>query len=291
VLAQTYTNWECIIVDDGSSDNTDEVVGAYVEKDSRFKYFHRPNEHLAGGNGARNYGFKMSSGEYIQWFDSDDLMYSEKIECHINLFNSFEDSMTLSESRIFINDPKNHQNFKTKQNYSQRPLDDLICGKIKFLTPSVVIRKKFLICHELTFDENLKAAQEWEFFVRLLAMNPQAKFTKQPLTFIRKHNDTISTGSDTSVKYMHYTLARIKIYQFLGYDNLSKEVKFFLRNYFIKMFFRQTTLKNESAVLYLIEKAFADFFTPMERFKSRVYLWSKINFNKGSFIKKYIFTN
>ena len=46
VLAQTYQNWECIIVDDGSSDNTDEVIGAYVEKDSRFKYYHRSDKDL-----------------------------------------------------------------------------------------------------------------------------------------------------------------------------------------------------------------------------------------------------
>jgi glycosyltransferase involved in cell wall biosynthesis len=79
VSQQTYHNWECIIVDDGSTDNTDEVVGEYVKKDSRFKYYHRPKEHLPGGNGARNYGFKISRGEYIQWFDSDDLMLPDKI--------------------------------------------------------------------------------------------------------------------------------------------------------------------------------------------------------------------
>ena len=65
VLAQTYQHWECIIVDDGSSHNTDRVVSEYVKKDSWFKYYHRPDEHLPGGNGARNYGFKMSQGKFI----------------------------------------------------------------------------------------------------------------------------------------------------------------------------------------------------------------------------------
>lgn len=85
VLAQTYQNWECIIVDDGSSDNAEEVVRSYVKKDSRFKYYHRPEEHLSGGNGARNYGFKMSQGEYVNWFDSDDLMVPEKLEEQLKL--------------------------------------------------------------------------------------------------------------------------------------------------------------------------------------------------------------
>src|SRR5690606_31488967 len=74
VLAQTYKNWECIVVDDGSTDGTDALLASYCKKDARFQYHHRPKEHLPGGNGARNYGFMLSKGEYIQWFDSDDVM-------------------------------------------------------------------------------------------------------------------------------------------------------------------------------------------------------------------------
>ncbi|MCM2302197.1 MAG: glycosyltransferase, partial [Flavobacteriaceae bacterium] len=69
ILAQTYTNWECIVVDDGSSDNTHIVVGQYVAKDSRIKYVHRPEHMLKGPSSCRNYGFELSKGEYINWFD------------------------------------------------------------------------------------------------------------------------------------------------------------------------------------------------------------------------------
>src|SRR5690554_3978886 len=84
VLAQTYQNWECIVVDDGSTDNTDEVMAAYMAKDARFQYHHRPKDRLPGGNAARNYGFEVSKGEYIQWFDSDDLMLPEKLEMKVS---------------------------------------------------------------------------------------------------------------------------------------------------------------------------------------------------------------
>ncbi len=53
VLAQTYTNWECIVVDDGSTDATDELMAKYCAKDARIRYYHRPDLHLSGGNGAR----------------------------------------------------------------------------------------------------------------------------------------------------------------------------------------------------------------------------------------------
>src|SRR5690554_6998972 len=90
VLAQTYQNWECIVVDDGSTDNTDEVMAEYMAKDSRFQYHHRPEDRLPGGNAARNYGFEVSKGEYIQWFDSDDIMLQNFILDKVKVLNSFK---------------------------------------------------------------------------------------------------------------------------------------------------------------------------------------------------------
>lgn len=74
VMAQTYRNWECIVVDDGSTDHTNELLEFYNKKDSRIQYHHRPKSYPKGANPFRNYGFKLSHGEYVQWFDSDDII-------------------------------------------------------------------------------------------------------------------------------------------------------------------------------------------------------------------------
>src|SRR5690606_36556858 len=83
VLAQTYQNWECIVVDDGSTDKTEATVGAYLKRDARFRLFKRPDHKPKGANACRNYGFEKSKGEYVQWFDSDDLMHPEKLTIKI----------------------------------------------------------------------------------------------------------------------------------------------------------------------------------------------------------------
>ena len=80
VLAQTYTNWELIIVDDCSSDNTDEIVKAYLT-DERIKYF--KNEKNCGAAYSRNRALQEAKGKWIAFLDSDDLWNSEKLEKQI----------------------------------------------------------------------------------------------------------------------------------------------------------------------------------------------------------------
>ena len=66
IINQSYKDWELILVDDGSTDNTLEVVETYL-KDERISLYHRPQERPAGGNAARNYGFELSKGNYVKW--------------------------------------------------------------------------------------------------------------------------------------------------------------------------------------------------------------------------------
>ena len=84
VLDQTYTNWECLIIDDGSPDNTEDLAKIWVEKDERFHYFKKEN---GGVSSARNFGIEKSTGIYILPLDGDDKiaenylkLASEKLE-------------------------------------------------------------------------------------------------------------------------------------------------------------------------------------------------------------------
>lgn len=185
ILAQTYKNWECIIVDDGSSDNTDEVVGYYVAKDPRFRYYHRPPEHLRGGNGARNFGFKVSKGQYVNWFDSDDVMFTDKLEKKMALIISTNCDFVVCKGALYNDQPKItpipwplHKNDNTLFNH--------VMGKIAFVTNGPLFKKSFLLESNQLFNEQLLVRQEWEYFNRLLLSNPSFEIISEPLYFFRK---------------------------------------------------------------------------------------------------------
>ena len=86
ILGQTYANWECIIVDDGSTDTTLVTLENYCNKDSRFQFYSRPKNRVKGANACRNYGYSKSKGEFIQWFDSDDIMHTNHLEEKMKVF-------------------------------------------------------------------------------------------------------------------------------------------------------------------------------------------------------------
>ena len=85
VLAQTYQNWELLIVDDCSTDNTPNIVRSYLAKDSRFKYY-RLSQNL-GAAAARNKAMYEATGEYMAFLDSDDLWYKEKLQKQTDFMN------------------------------------------------------------------------------------------------------------------------------------------------------------------------------------------------------------
>ena len=84
---QTFMDWECIIVDDGSTDNSLGKVKDYIQDKERFRLYNRPHIRMKGASTCRNVGLEMAKGKYIQFLDADDLVSSEKLKRQVDLLN------------------------------------------------------------------------------------------------------------------------------------------------------------------------------------------------------------
>lgn len=232
IVAQTYQNWECIVVDDGSTDATDTVMLKYCEKDARFKYFHRPEEHLPGGNGARNYGFKKSSGEYIQWLDSDDLIKPAKLGSQLNqLLNNSSISVCLCKAQLFNN--RNKIIVKNSKSFSKLSFfEDYITRKLDMGTTQPLWRKGFLINKEL-YDENLKRGQDYDFLSRISSTSDFSfNYVDDFLVLIRLDEDNrITAAGYNSLNHRSLLISFLKVHDLV----LLKNVKYSTYNDFINI--------------------------------------------------------
>ncbi|WP_051287219.1 glycosyltransferase family 2 protein [Algoriphagus mannitolivorans] len=102
VINQSYSNWECVIINDGSKDNTEEVALSFVGKDPRIRYFSQANQGVAA---ARNKGLSEISGDFIQFLDADDYLHHGKFSTQVKrLEEELEIDVIFGSSRYFFED-------------------------------------------------------------------------------------------------------------------------------------------------------------------------------------------
>lgn len=190
---QTYHNWECIVVDDGSVDNTSDVVNEFIRRDNRFQYHQRPKQKIKGPNSCRNFGFKLSKGEYIQWFDSDDLYFDNALENYINNFDNKVDLVVAKVDKI-----DSVTKFKIGENriLSNSLITDYFVGKITFYVCGPLWKRSFLNIQSELFDENIMNLDDWDFNLRMLYQNPSIVFIDHPLIKYRIHENSLSKEID-----------------------------------------------------------------------------------------------
>lgn len=163
LCAQTYTNWECIIVDNDSPDNTKNVVETYSLKDARIKYVFQKN---GGPASARNTGVLKAQGAYIQFLDADDFIAENKFKIEIELFRANQNSdIVYSDYYFFDADSEKQWNDNEKwETLSDKPFNDFI----KFWENGLMIPiHSFLFkksCFEKfgAFDLNFKTHEDWD---------------------------------------------------------------------------------------------------------------------------------
>lgn len=190
ILAQTYTNWECIIVDDASTDNTVEIIDKFIKKDNRFTLYIRPNDLPKGANSCRNFGFLKSKGEYIKWFDSDDIFHENAIQNQIQYFQQNKD-LDIVISKIQIVDSKTKNILKINKIESENLIVDYFTNKVSFYVCGPLWKKSFLENKQL-FDINISNLDDWDFNLRMLSKNPNFSFDNQVIANYISHQDSLS---------------------------------------------------------------------------------------------------
>jgi len=178
ILNQTYKDFELIIVDDCSTDNTREVIENYSKMDDRVKYI-RNNKNL-GPSGARNVGIKLAIGEFIAFQDDDDEWYPYKLEKQVNLLQMLPENFgvvysgfykIIGKEKIYI--PEHHI-------YPKEGIIHNSLLKGNFVgTPSILARKTALLDVGF-FDEKLPMLEDWELVIRL-SKKYLFKFIDEPL--------------------------------------------------------------------------------------------------------------
>ncbi len=185
IRSQTYQNWECMIVDDGSKDGTREVVEKFSVLDSRIKYLDRPDTYKPGGNGARNYGLDNSNGDYIVFFDSDDLMTPDHLEVKVELVEDGHYDFGVTRTKFF-----NHSNDKIDKYYTFTTADiskeNYILQKINWLTLDIII--KSTLAKSVRFNEEIRTGQEYNYFSKMLCRSDKGIFKDSTVSLRRYHS-------------------------------------------------------------------------------------------------------
>lgn len=176
LLSQTYSDFEVVIIDDGSIDRTPEVIADHIEKDNRFSYTYQEN---AGVAAARNKGLELAKGDYICFLDADDFYEKDFIEKLVSKVK--KESADVCYCGYNVVSPMDKHNKKTKFK-SGDILLDYILGTVSIHTTSWLVRKKLLQQYSIRFTDGVSWGEDFEFFCEVLAMTDKVCFVDEYLT-------------------------------------------------------------------------------------------------------------
>ena len=200
VLSQTCDSWECLIIDDGSNDNTAEVAARYAERDGRICYLHQLNRGLSA---ARNRGLRESNGRYVQFLDADDVLLPEKIARQLEILQGTRHP-ALAYCDFYATDGVDLNSLVTTflceprlvlenalLDLASRWETELSIPVHCFLIPSRFFREG---CFE--FDERLPSHEDWDLWIRLFRLEPMIAHVPGKLVVYRRHKDALCMNRD-----------------------------------------------------------------------------------------------
>jgi len=211
VLNQTYDNIELIVVDDGSTDNTAQIIKKY----KNIKYIYQKNK---GQGAARNLGLANASGDYIAYLDADDLYEPNKIEEQIKILKKENDVDIVYNDLKVVDDKLNYlYTLKSEGIYDKREdlLANIIYRQVVQGPVCIILRRKCI--EDIKWNENLSYAFDYDYTMSL-CLKYKFKYLEKPLYIYRRHENNISN------KHVVTMNEEIEIIKKLGISQIKKLV-------------------------------------------------------------------
>jgi glycosyltransferase involved in cell wall biosynthesis len=199
LLRQSLRDWECIVVDDGSTDATPEVCAQLASADQRIKYLWQENRGLSA---ARNAGIRASIGDLLQFLDSDDLLEPEKLRTQVDwLDRNPQVDVVVGQAAFFKDgDAQRVKPWALDPALSDEPLAALV-AKNSFVVNAVLIRRRVVDAIGL-FDETLRAHEDWDYWLRcaLAGRKFAVQSAEDARALVRQHVVSMSASRERMLK-------------------------------------------------------------------------------------------
>lgn len=207
ILAQTYRNWELLVLDDGSKDDTLRIIEEFSQKDSRIKAL--PNGKNMGVSATRNRGIELASGEWIAFLDSDDMWKPEKLEKQFEIVEK-EAAEFLFTGSSYINEEGEayKEIFEVPEKITYKKLRNqnvISCS-------SVLVKKKYFEHIKMEKDE---MHEDYAVWLRILKTGVTAFGVNEPLLIYRISRNSKSGNKMKTVKMTY------KVFRFVGINSIG----------------------------------------------------------------------
>lgn len=191
IMQQTYDNWECLVINDGSTDNSEKIIDQFVTNDARFISITKKN---GGVSSARNFGLENAKGKYIQFLDADDFLDKNKLLLSLNTLISREnenEKIVISNFSMVSHDGKQTSPPFCILNEKSLNFDGfLLQWNVTF---SIQVQCGFFeasLFKDVRFPEMLSAQEDWVVWVHLFKLHNKCIFIDEPLAYYRKNPDS-----------------------------------------------------------------------------------------------------
>lgn len=225
VLKQTYQNWECIVVDDGSTDETLEIVNQYANSDARFFFFKRTADKSKGPSSCRNIGIEKAQGDFIVFLDSDDLLAPNCFENRINFFSENKEADFLVFNMEVFEKTPIIETVRAKKIEKSEAFFSFLQLKTVWHVTSPIYKAEFLK-NKIFFNEKLMVYEDLEFAVKAIFYSKTIFFFDQTdcyyrndIHYFQKHED-VSFVNKIIKSFVNYVY---EIDRFIQQNNINKK--------------------------------------------------------------------